>query len=93
MNPNPAIGHWSGNERQMQNRFRERRSSPSKGFGWPPTPDLIRGRKPQGWGGAPAGFARGAGREWPSPSKKQRLAPREPETWPKPPAFQSANFG
>ncbi len=60
-NPNPAIGYWSGSERLMDGSFRGRRSSPAKGFGLPPTPDLIRGRKPQGWGGVPAGFARGAG--------------------------------
>ncbi len=59
--PNPAIGYWSGSERLMNGSFRGRRSSPAKGFGLPPTPDLIRGRKPQRWGGAPAGFARGAG--------------------------------
>ncbi len=45
----------------MDGSFRGRRSSPAKGFGLPPTPDLIRGRKPRGWGGAPAGFARGVG--------------------------------
>ncbi len=61
VSPNPAIGHWSGSERLMDGSFRGRRSSPAKGFGLPPTPDLIRGRKPQRWGGAPAGFARGAG--------------------------------
>ena len=28
---------------------------------------IVRGREPQGWGEAPTGFARGAGRGWPSP--------------------------
>ena len=42
-----------------------------KKFGLPPSPDLGRARKPQGRGEAPPGFARGAGREWPSPFKKE----------------------
>jgi len=39
----------------------------------PPTPDLIRGRKRQGRSEAPSGFARGAGRVWPSPFKEKTL--------------------
>ena len=51
--------------------------SPTKKLGLPPSPDLGRTRKPQGRGEAPPGFARGAGREWPSPFKKEVGLPQQ----------------